>query len=149
MADVTLARPKTIRSQLQGDIMNWRDTFALNVNGDLGKTITFPNEYLPMYVIRVTLEAGSIATVRTGPAAIDCAASMDLVDSNGIVLVQDVSGRWYFTQESTKTFRCEFQPADLVIRQNQELLFRCPEMDINASPTVDYGISIVSQRIPS
>jgi hypothetical protein len=147
MADVRLSKPTTINSSVQGDIMTWRDTFALNVNGDLGKTIDFPAEYLPMHIVRVTLTAGSVATVRTGPAAIDCAASLDVVDSNGIVLLQDVSTRWVFTQESDKTFRCEFQPADLILRNNQSILIRCPEMDINASPTVDYGISIVSQRI--
>lgn len=147
MADVTLTRPTTIRSQIEGDVLNWRDTFALNVNGDLAKSIDFPATYLPMLIIRVTLTAGSVATVRTGPAAIDCAASLDIQDSNGIVLVQDVSSRWTFTQESDKTFRCEFQPADMLIRDNQSMLLRCPEMDINASPTVDYGISIVTQRV--
>lgn len=150
MADVTLTRPTSVRSWASGDIVTWRDTFALNVNGDLGKTIAFPTRFLNprgLQILRVTLTAGTVATPRTGPTPIDCAASLDIVDSNGIVLNQDVSSRWVLTQESDRTYRCEFQPADMSIQADQEMLIRCPEMDIHASPTVDYGISIVSTRI--
>lgn len=150
--DTHFIRPTTVLTGPQGRTMWWRATFAIHVDGDLGVSIDFPQEWVGeegLRVTRVTLEATSIKTVRTSPAAIDCGASIDLLDTNGVVLNQDVSSPWLQTRTATdnNTFRCEFQPANLLVRFDQALMFRCPEMDIHSSPTAVYGLSIVTEKL--
>lgn len=117
-----------------------------NSDGQVSDLLTFPVGLGDLAIMELIIEGGSAATFLAA-VAVPVGFCVSVVTPGGVSNV-DIVGCAPAHKTGDARFNAYISPGPLVLwRQNEELLVTGPEMDTNATPTVDLTFLVKCVRL--